>query len=73
VLVTEVLSGSPANSAGLRARDIIVALADTPITSVDDLQRILSRDHINRTARITVLREGERQDLTITPVEGRSA
>lgn len=71
ILVTEVLPGSPAETAGLRPRDIIVAFADTPITSVDDLQRVLARDQIDRAARLTILRDGDRRDLTIRPVEGR--
>lgn len=71
ILVTEILPDSPAEMAGLRPRDIIVAFADTPITSVDDLQRVLARDQIDRAARLTILRDGDRRDLTIRPVEGR--
>src|SRR3954452_15947313 len=43
VLITEVAPNSPADVAGLKARDIIVGFADSPITQIDDLHGLLTR------------------------------
>src|SRR5205809_8037389 len=42
IRVSTVEKGSPAAAAGVREGDIIVALGDTPIAGVDDLQRVLT-------------------------------
>ena len=69
VLVTEVAAISPAASAGLRARDIIVGFDGSVVASIDDLQRLLTRDRIDRASSITVLRDGMQRTLPITPAE----
>src|SRR5205814_915895 len=69
VLITEVAPRSPALDAGLCARDIIVAIGSAPVTRIDDLQRVLTRDRINRTASITILRGGTQLVLPIIPSE----
>ena len=69
VLVTEVTSGSPAAHAGVRARDIIIGFADAVVGGIDDLQRLLSRDRIDRATSITVLREGTHVQLAIIPAD----
>jgi S1-C subfamily serine protease len=71
VLVASVDPGSPAADAGLLENDIIVALADDVVTAIDDLQRHLSEERIGRPATLTVLRSGQRRQLTITPSESR--
>ena len=73
VLVMETTPHGPADRAGVRARDIIVALGGSAVTAVDDLQRLLTRDHIGRVTTLTVLREGAQLELTVTPVESRAA
>jgi S1-C subfamily serine protease len=67
VLVTGVVPRSPAEFAGMRARDIIIGFADTVVTSIDDLQRLLTRERIDRASSITVLREGVQVQLAIIP------
>jgi S1-C subfamily serine protease len=67
VLVTGVVPRSPAEYAGVRARDIIIGFADTVVTSIDDLQRLLTRERIDRASSITVLREGVQVQLAIIP------
>jgi S1-C subfamily serine protease len=69
VLVTEVTSGSPADDAGLRARDIIVGFADTVVSRIDDLQRLLTRERIDRATTITVLRDGAQMTRWIMPMD----
>jgi len=69
VLVTECIQGSPAERAGLRTGDIILALDDAAISGVDSLQRFLTADTIGRATKVTLLRDGARLELTITPTE----
>ncbi|HEY2163220.1 MAG TPA: trypsin-like peptidase domain-containing protein, partial [Gemmatimonadaceae bacterium] len=69
VLVTAVMPNSPAESAGLRPRDIVVELAGARVDSVDDLQRLLAQERIGKTAPITIVRDGARRILPIIPAE----
>jgi S1-C subfamily serine protease len=69
VLITEVTPGSPADDAGLRARDIIVGFADSVVSRIDDLQRLLTRERIDRATTITVLRDGAQMTRWIMPID----
>ena len=69
VLVTDVIANGPAYRAGMRARDIILTIGDSVVTGIDDMQRVLTRDCIGRTTRVTLLREGTQLSLTLTPTE----
>jgi len=72
VLVTEVAPRSPAADAGLRPRDIVIGLGGAVVGGVDDLQRLLTRDRIDRAASITLLRDGVQLMLPIIPTENPS-
>ena len=72
VLVTEVAPRSPAADAGLRPRDIVIGLGGAVVGGVDDLQRLLTRDRIDRAASITLLRDGVQIMLPIIPTENPS-
>ncbi len=61
--VVQVSAGSPADLAGLRPGDVIVALDGAPVTTVDDVHRFLSRAPIGAVTHLTVLRGGDRLDL----------
>lgn len=69
VLVTGVAPKSPAEAVGLRARDIIIGFAGAPVRGVDELQRLLTEDRIDRTTDITVLRDGVPRTFPIIPVD----
>jgi S1-C subfamily serine protease len=69
VLITEVAPESPADVAGLKARDIIVGFADAPITRIDDLQRLLTRERIDKATTITVIRDGTQLTRWIMPAD----
>src|ERR671936_348809 len=58
VEVVEVVEGSPAAQAGLRAEDLIVELNGTPVEGVDDIQRLMVADLIGTRVRARILREG---------------
>jgi serine protease Do len=67
--VIEVAPGSPAERAGLRAEDLIVALDGLEIERVDDIQRLMSHDVIGRRIDMSVLRGDRWLDLEVSPVE----
>src|SRR5215210_8790503 len=69
VEIVEVVSGSPAARAGLRAEDLIVAVDGRSVEGVDDLLRELSGDLIGETVRLDVIREGARRSVDLVPVE----
>ena len=69
VEVVEVVEGSPAALAGLRAEDLIVELNGIVVAGVDDLQRLMVADLIGRDVRIAVVRGGRRVELTVVPTE----
>src|SRR3954471_1254327 len=54
--VVEVVSGSPAERAGVRAEDLIVALDGAPLGDVGDLQRRMTDDAIGRALRLALVR-----------------
>jgi S1-C subfamily serine protease len=61
--VIQVMRGSPAELAGIQVGDIIIGLNGTPVTSLDDIPRFLSRAAIGATMEVTVLRRNQRLDL----------
>lgn len=71
VLVTWLDAGSPAQVAGIRERDVMVAFDGEPISSVDDLHRLLTEAYIGVRSRLTILRRGQQLDLTIVPTESQ--
>ena len=72
MLVTDVSANGPAYRAGIRARDIILSVGDSVVTGIDDMQRVLTSDCIERATRVTLLREGNQLTLTLTPTERSS-
>ena len=72
VLVVSVDKKSPAERAGLREGDLVVAFNDQPIGSVHHLHKILVGEQIGVSAKLTVIRHTEKLELPILPVESRS-
>jgi S1-C subfamily serine protease len=67
--VVEVVTGSPAERAGVRAEDLIVALDGDALRDVGDLQRRMTAEAIGRELRLDVVRGGEPRTLTAVPAE----
>ena len=63
------MEGSPAAQAGLRREDLIVAVGETAVEGVDDLQRLMTGELIGESVNATVLREGNRIEVRLVPVE----
>jgi S1-C subfamily serine protease len=67
--VVQLIDGSPAAAAGVRAGDVIVSLDDRPIAGVADLQRTLVGDLVGRRVDVTLERDGALQSLALNPAE----
>lgn len=67
--VAQVVAGSPADAAGLRSGDIVVAVAGTSLGSSTQLQRRMVEDAIGRRVEITVWRNGALVDVIAVPRE----
>jgi S1-C subfamily serine protease len=67
VMVASVEPGSPAEKAGVKPRDIIVAYGNSPVESVDDLHKLLSEERIGAKAELTVIRGTEQIRLEVLP------
>jgi S1-C subfamily serine protease len=68
-MINGIEPGSPADKAGLLARDILVALDGQPIEGVDELLRRLNGEQIGRVVTLSLLRGGRRIDIGLTPAE----
>ncbi len=72
VVVAAVAEGSPAAEAGLRGdidageADVIIALDGEPVGDMLDLQRLLAQYEPGDEATLTILRDGEELELTVT-------
>jgi len=69
VEVVQVVEGTPAAAAGLRPEDLIVELDGSPVTGVDDLQRLMVVERIGAKVPVRVLREGRELTLELVPAE----
>jgi serine protease Do len=66
VLIVEVIDGAPAEKAGLRTGDIIVAFGDRPVTETRLLQRLIAATPVGGQSRLTVLRAEGRHQVAVT-------
>jgi serine protease Do len=64
-LVQGIERGSPAARAGLRPGDVVISLDGAPVAGRRDLVRGVAAMAPGRQARLTLLREGRRQDVAV--------
>jgi S1-C subfamily serine protease len=69
VEVVEVVSGSPADRAGVREGDLIVEVDDRAVESAADLQRMMVAEVIGTELSARIWRTGSELELRIVPVE----
>jgi S1-C subfamily serine protease len=68
-VVVSVEKDSPAERAGVRAGDVILAFENQPVAGVDDLLRLLTEAHVGQSCRVAILRGVEKIELTAVPRE----
>lgn len=71
VEIVEVVSGSPADQAGLRPEDLILDVDGQPVASARDLQRLMAGEAIGRQVEIRLFRDGRVSTVRATPIELR--
>lgn len=64
-LVAQVMDGSPAAQGGLRVGDVILSVDGKPINMSGDLPHLIGAMKPGSQARLDIIRDGERTDLTI--------
>jgi S1-C subfamily serine protease len=69
VLVQTIEKGGPADRAGVLDGDILIALDDHTIETIDDLQRLLTEERAGVRYPLTILRQHEKRTLEIMPEE----
>ncbi len=65
VVIAEILKDTPAETSGLRAGDLIVAIDGRPVVETRVLQRLVGATPAGQELRLVVLREGRRRELRI--------
>jgi serine protease Do len=69
VVVGSVQAGTPAESAGLRTKDLILEFDGTSVSDVARFRRLVAETEVNKKVRLRVLRAGEIQDIYVTLAE----
>lgn len=67
--VVEVLSGSPAEQAGLRTGDVLLRVGSRAVSNAESLQKLLFAEAIGVPMNIAVLRDGHVTDIAAVPGE----
>ena len=65
-MVSGVAEDSPAERAGLKQGDVIVAYQGKPVEDPTDLQRAVTRTPVGTKATLKIIRDGHEQELTVT-------
>jgi serine protease Do len=65
VLIAQVMKDTPAEAAGMRDGDLVVAIDGRPIVETRALQRLVGSAPAGRVVALVVLREQERQELRV--------
>lgn len=69
VLIANVLPLSPAEQAGLRTGDVILAAGGTEVTNPEELLKAVESAGVGGRLRLNVWRQGREQQVTVVPVD----
>jgi serine protease Do len=70
-LVAEVLKGGPAQTAGIKRGDVIVAYDNQPVTDSRELPLLVGRSPLGHVATVKVIRDKQPMDVKMTITESR--
>jgi S1-C subfamily serine protease len=73
VVVLSVENDSPAQRAGIREGDVIIALGGKPVAGIDDLHRLLTDVPAGARIELVILRRTEKLSVRVVPEESRQA
>ncbi|TSC72730.1 MAG: protease do [Parcubacteria group bacterium Gr01-1014_38] len=59
----------PAEDVGLQEGDLLLSLNGIPVTSVDHLHQLLTKERTGSPLRVTIFRDGQQRDVQLTPGE----
>jgi S1-C subfamily serine protease len=71
IRVASVEKRGPAERAGLREGDLVVAFDGRPVAGIDELHRILADARVDAPARLTILRGAEKLEIEVVPEEAK--
>jgi S1-C subfamily serine protease len=66
IVVGAVMPGSPADAAGIQPRDVITAIDGQQLTDESSLAQTLSQHKPGDTVTLSVVRDGQQQDVSVT-------
>lgn len=66
VLVSQVMKDGPAEKAGIKSGDIIIAVNDKPVSKISQLQKYIMRNPPGTKVKITIIRDGKKKDIYVT-------
>ncbi len=66
VMIRRVIPGEPADKAGMKTNDVILAVDGTRVEAPQDLQRMVATTLPGTIVKLTILREGQETDLPVT-------
>ena len=70
VLVSSVVDGGPASSAGIESGDVIISVDGEPVTGVEELRTLLDHKEVGEKIKVLVVRESRRGYVEITVGKG---
>jgi serine protease Do len=66
VVIRQVVAGQPADKGGVKANDVVLAVDGSRVDEPRDLQRIIASTPVGNTVKLSVVREGKEQELSVT-------
>lgn len=69
VLVIDVYAGDPADTAGIKPKDIITQVDGQPVSSSRDLSRIIAGLPAGKSTSITLMRDGHEKTIRVIPAK----
>ncbi|NJR73479.1 MAG: PDZ domain-containing protein, partial [Scytonema sp. CRU_2_7] len=67
VLLIDIVPRSPADSAGLKAGDVIQSISNQPVTKIEEVQKIVEKSQIGSSLELQVLRNGQSTQIAVIP------
>jgi len=65
-LIAEVIQGEPADQAGLRSGDVIIAINDEPVEDSGSLLRVVAQQTPGDAVEVDMMRQGAKKTITVT-------